>query len=57
VCDDVVILHKGNVVAHDSVTRLRELASAASLESVFATLAVDQDVERIGDELASVAVS
>ncbi len=57
VCDDVLILHKGNVVAHDSVTRLRELATAASLEEVFAALAVDQDVNRIGDELAFVAVS
>jgi ABC-2 type transport system ATP-binding protein len=57
VCDDVLILHKGNVVAHDSVTRLRELATAASLEEVFAALAIDQDVIRIGDELAAVAAS
>jgi ABC-2 type transport system ATP-binding protein len=57
ICDDVLILHRGQVVAHDSVTRLRELARAASLEDVFATLAVDQDVNRIGDELAAVAVS
>jgi ABC-2 type transport system ATP-binding protein len=57
VCDDVVILHKGKVVAHDSVTRLRELSTAASLEEVFAALAVDQDVNWIGDELAVVAAS
>lgn len=57
ICDDVLILHQGNVVAHDSVTRLRELARAASLEEVFAALAVDQDVNRIGDELATVAAS
>jgi ABC-2 type transport system ATP-binding protein len=57
ICDDVLILHQGNVVAHDSVTRLRELARAASLEDVFAALAVDQDVNRIGDELAAVATS
>ena len=57
VCHDVVILHKGTVVAHDSVTRLRELAASASLEDVFAALAVDQDVNRIGDELAVVAAS
>ncbi len=57
ICDDVLILHQGNVVAHDSVTRLRELARAASLEEVFAALAVDQDVNRIGDDLATVAVS
>lgn len=57
VCDDVLILHKGNVVAHDSVSRLRELAAVESLEEVFAALAVDQDVNRIGDELAMVAAS
>jgi len=33
------------------------LAQVASLEEVFAGLAVDQDVERIGDELARVATS
>jgi ABC-2 type transport system ATP-binding protein len=55
ICNDVVILHKGNVVAHDSVTKLRELVHAASLEDVFAALAVDQDVDRIGTELATVA--
>jgi ABC-2 type transport system ATP-binding protein len=57
VCTDVVILHHGVVVAHDSVSRLRELAEAASLEQVFAALAVDQDVDRIGDELAAVSCS
>jgi ABC-2 type transport system ATP-binding protein len=57
VCDDVVILHNSHVVAHDSVTRLRELAQAASLEQVFASLAVDQDVDRIGAELAVVSAS
>jgi ABC-2 type transport system ATP-binding protein len=57
VCDDVLILHNSHVVAHDSVTRLRELAQAASLEQVFAALAVDQDVNRIGGELATVSVS
>ena len=57
VCDEVVILHNSHVVAHDSVARLRELARAASLEQVFAALAIDQDVERIGAELATVAAS
>ena len=57
VCDDVVILHNSHVVAHDSVTRLRELAQVGSLEQVFAALAVDQDVNRIGDELATVSAS
>ena len=56
VCHDVLILHHGDVVAHDSVARLREIASAASLEEVFAAVAVDQDVARIGHDLAGVGV-
>ena len=54
VCTDVVILHHGAVVAQDSVSRLRELAAAASLEEVFAQLAVDANVEATGRELAGV---
>ncbi len=57
VCDDVLILHKSDVVANGSVSRLRELAEAASLEQVFRTLAVDQDVDRIGHALAHVATA
>jgi ABC-2 type transport system ATP-binding protein len=55
ICSEVVILHRGHVVAQDSVERLRELARAASLEEVFAALAVDDNVEGIGRELAGVA--
>ena len=54
VCTDVIILHHGTVVAQDSVSRLRELAAAASLEEVFAQLAVDANVEATGRELAGV---
>jgi ABC-2 type transport system ATP-binding protein len=54
VCSEVVILHHGEVVAQDSVTRLRDLSRAASLEQVFAHLAVDANVEAIGRELAAV---
>jgi ABC-2 type transport system ATP-binding protein len=55
VCSEVLILHRGRIVAHDSVTRLRELQQAASLEEVFSALAVDQNVQNIGRELADVA--
>jgi ABC-2 type transport system ATP-binding protein len=55
VCSDVLILHEGRVVAQDSVERLRELAQAASLEEVFASLAVNTDVEHVGRLLADVA--
>ena len=56
-CADVIILHHGVVAAQDSVERLRELARAASLEQVFAELAVDANVEGIGRELADIARS
>jgi ABC-2 type transport system ATP-binding protein len=57
VCSDVLILHEGRIVAHDSVDRLRELQRVSSLEQVFAKLAVDQNVDQIGRALAEVAVS
>lgn len=57
VCDEVLILHNSRVVAYDSVSRLRSLARAASLEEVFSALAVNQDVDRIGRELAEVSLS
>jgi ABC-2 type transport system ATP-binding protein len=57
VCQRVVILHKSKVVAHDSVSRLRELAKAASLEEVFASLAVDQNVDQIGRDVAEVSLA
>jgi ABC-2 type transport system ATP-binding protein len=43
VCDQVLILRKGQVVAHDSVARLRELMSETSLEGVFAQLTQPED--------------
>ena len=57
ICERVLILHRSRVVAHDSVMRLRELAKAASLEEVFASLAVDQNVEQIGRDLAEVSLA
>jgi ABC-2 type transport system ATP-binding protein len=39
----VVILHRGRVVADDSIERLRILMAASSLEEIFAQLAVEQD--------------
>jgi len=55
VCQDVIILHKSEVVASNSVSTLRERTQTRSLEEVFATVAVDQDVDRIGRDLADVS--
>jgi ABC-2 type transport system ATP-binding protein len=43
VCSRVVILHKGHVVASDSIERLRSLMSLPNLEEIFARLAVEMD--------------
>lgn len=43
VCSRVIILHRGRILADDSVANLRALMSAPSLEAVFAQLAVDED--------------
>lgn len=50
-CSHVVILHRGQVVADDSVEHLRTLMSAPSLESIFAQLAVEQDSPAISRSL------
>jgi ABC-2 type transport system ATP-binding protein len=51
ICSDVVILHEGQVVAHDTVGRLRDLMSLPSLEEVFRKLAVHTDVDGTADRL------
>ncbi len=48
----VVILHRGKVVADDSIEHLRFLRSASSLEDVFSQLAIEQDTAAISREIA-----
>ena len=54
VATDVVILLDGRVVAHDSIVRLRELMHAPSLESVFRTLVIETDIDRVAHDLVDV---
>jgi macrolide transport system ATP-binding/permease protein len=49
ICSTVLILRQGEVVAYDSIERLRELMSQPSLEGVFAQLTQVDD----GDDLAN----
>ncbi|MCU1235428.1 MAG: transporter related, partial [Candidatus Solibacter sp.] len=49
ICSTVLILRKGEVVAYDSIERLRELMSQPSLEGVFAQLTQVDD----GDDVAN----
>lgn len=50
-CTRVVILRKGQVVANDSVERLRDLMASPSLEDVFSQLAVQEDTDQIAREM------
>jgi ABC-2 type transport system ATP-binding protein len=54
VATDVIILNDGKVVAHDSVSRLRELLELPSLEQVFRQLVIETDIDRMARDLVSV---
>ena len=55
VCDRVIVLHQGNVVADDSIARLRTLMSSSSLEGVFSQLVIREDPETLARDLADVS--
>jgi ABC-2 type transport system ATP-binding protein len=52
VCSHVVILHRGKIVADDSIEHLRTLMSVPTLEAIFQQLAVEQDTTAISREIA-----
>src|ERR1044071_2219943 len=51
VCSTVLILRKGEVVAYDSIDRLREIMSQPSLEGVFAQLADVEDGDAVAGRI------
>ena len=53
----VVILHRGKVVADDSIERLRVLMELPTLEEIFSQLAVEQDTAAISREIADVILT
>ena len=50
-----MVLHRGRIVAHDSVERLRTLMASATLEDVFAQLVLRDDPARVARDIADVA--
>lgn len=55
VCDRILVLHKGDVVADDSIERLRTILSRSSLEGVFAQLVIRDDPEQLALDLANLS--
>ena len=51
VCSRVVILHKGRLVANDSIEQLRALMSLPTLEEIFAQLAIEQNTKSAANEI------
>ena len=52
VCSHVVILHRGKLVADDSIERLRSLMELPTLEAIFSQLAVEQDSDATAQQIA-----
>jgi len=52
ICSHIVILHRGKIVADDSIERLRVLMALPTLEGIFSQLAVEQDTVAISREIA-----
>lgn len=48
----VIILHKGKLVADDSIERLRLLMELPTLEAIFSQLAVEQDTDAMARRMA-----
>jgi ABC-2 type transport system ATP-binding protein len=54
ICSRVLILFRGKVVAYDSVEHLRALMASPSLEDVFSQLVVQEDTEKLAEEMVAV---
>jgi ABC-2 type transport system ATP-binding protein len=57
VSSHIVILHKGQVVANDSIEQLRSLMSLPTLESIFTELAIEQDTEGLSRQIIEIIES
>jgi len=57
VCNRILILRKGRVVAHDSVARLREMMAESSLEGIFAQLTEPENCDAIAHRILDVVAT
>jgi len=51
VCEKVIIIYKGRIMAEDSVGRLRGLMQLPSLEEIFTQLVQQQDMEEVAKDI------
>jgi ABC-2 type transport system ATP-binding protein len=55
VCDRIIVLQRGRVVADDSIKQLRAVLSSSSLEGVFAQLVIRDDPAQLAQDLADLS--
>ena len=53
VCEHIVVIYRGRIVADDSVSRLRDLMQRPNLEEIFTQLVEQQDMEARAQQIAS----
>lgn len=53
-CSRVIIIHKGTIVADDSVDHLRDLMKVPSLEEIFSQLVVEEDTEAVARRIVEI---
>jgi ABC-2 type transport system ATP-binding protein len=57
ICSRVLVIHKGSLVADDSVENLRHLMKLPSLEEIFTQLVQHEDTEQIAQQMAEVILN
>jgi len=57
VCARVIIIHKGNILADDSVANLRGLMNRPTLVDIFSELTEERDLPSIAGEIVSAITS
>ncbi len=53
VCSKVIILHRGRILAHDSVANLRNLMKLPSLVEIFSQIVVQEDTDKIASDIVA----
>ncbi len=54
ICEHIVVIYRGRIVADDSVSRLRDLMHLPNLEEIFTQLVEQDDMESRAQKIASV---
>lgn len=57
VCSRILIIHKGKIVADNSIDRLRSLMALPKLEDIFSQLAIEQNTADVSRQIADLVLA